>query len=114
GRLGAGKVDRTDARMRGRAAHEHRMQHAGQRQVGDVEALAGEQALILAPLERTPHERSAGFFCRLSCRHRACSPGEMQASKQGSDVDTRAASLPAPRLRSLRELRTGWSTSKRG
>ena len=52
----ARKIDRTDARMGHLAAHEGRMQHAGQFEVGDVLAAPGEQPLIFAPQDRLADE----------------------------------------------------------
>jgi hypothetical protein len=50
-RGGAGKIDRADARMGKRAAHEGGVQHAGKAEVGDVEAAPGEEARVLTALE---------------------------------------------------------------
>ena len=57
----AAEVDRFDARMRHRTAHECDMQHSGQREIGDVLALAAQQALVLAPRNRLPDKTFSRF-----------------------------------------------------
>ena len=48
----ARQVDRADAGMGDRAAHEHRMQHVGQLEIGDELAAAQQQAAVLAARHR--------------------------------------------------------------
>ena len=55
---GARKIDRPDARMRHRAAHERDMQHVRQGEVGDVLAPAAQEPVILATGNRLPDETS--------------------------------------------------------
>ncbi len=62
--LRARLVDRADARMRQRAAHEHGVQHPRQLQVGDVLPPAAEQAVVFPPQHRLPDElRHPAFRC---------------------------------------------------
>ncbi len=57
GRRGsAGQIDRADARVGDRAAHEGRVQHARQREIGDELPATGQQAMILAARDRTADE----------------------------------------------------------
>ena len=63
-RGGARKVDRADAGMRRRAAHQHRVQHARQHQIGDELPLAGQKPAVFAPQERAPDKRECGVAHR--------------------------------------------------
>jgi hypothetical protein len=49
-------IDRADARMRVRAAHEGRVQHAGELDVVDEERASGEQAGVLVAWDRFAEE----------------------------------------------------------
>jgi hypothetical protein len=59
---GAREIDGADARMRERAAHERRVQHVRQIEIGNEMPAAGEQAAILAAQERAPDEGSLARF----------------------------------------------------
>ena len=78
-----GRVDRLDAGVRVLAAHEQRVQHAGQDEVGEVAALAGDQAQVLLAREAGAEPVTRLF---LHAAHRA--PPVFSRS-------TRAASLTA-------------------
>ena len=56
----AAEVDRFDARMRHRTAHECDMQHSGQREIGDVLALPAQQPVIFPARHRLPDKT---FVC---------------------------------------------------
>ena len=51
---GARQVDRADAGVRHRAAHQDRVQHARQDEIGDELPLAGQQPAVFAPQQRAP------------------------------------------------------------
>jgi hypothetical protein len=53
-RPGGARIDAADAGMRVRAAHEGCLQHAGQAQIPDEPAAAGEQRTVLDPPDRFP------------------------------------------------------------
>ena len=57
-RSGTRRIHRVDARMRDRAAHEHRVQHVRQRKIGDELAAPGQQPLILAAQDGAADEGS--------------------------------------------------------
>src|SRR5215813_4650996 len=59
-RLGRRRVDSLDARVSVRAAHECRVRHARKLQVIDVAAPAGDEAWILATLDRLPEQSLCG------------------------------------------------------
>ena len=63
---GARQIDRADAGMRNRAAHERRMQHARQNEIGDELPVAGQQPAVLAPQQRASDERSLAVIAH-SC-----------------------------------------------
>jgi len=59
------RVDRANARVPVRAAHECRLQHVRKAQVGDEAAVASEQRPILEPLDGMADVTAARhFFCR--------------------------------------------------
>jgi hypothetical protein len=47
--MAADKIDRANSGMRDRAAHQHRMQHARQHEIGDELPLTGQQPVVFAP-----------------------------------------------------------------
>ena len=69
-RGGARQIHRADASMRDRAAHEHRVQHVRQLEIGDELPAAGQQPLILAAQDGAADEgRLLGsFMCEMSLR----------------------------------------------
>ena len=58
-RGGARQVDRANARMRYRAAHQNGVQHARQHEVGDELPLASQQPAVLAPQQRAAYIKGA-------------------------------------------------------
>ena len=79
------QIDRADAGMRHRAAHEDRVQHSRQDEIGDELPLAGQQAPVFAPQQRAPDIRGSDVIhgSNLRC-HRASLwelPAEVQPSR---------------------------------
>ena len=72
GRCGCARhIDRLDARMRLRAAHEHRMQHVRQIEIGNVLAATGQEPPVLAPRHGAADERCLIVHCKGECGTRA-------------------------------------------
>ena len=59
-RLGGGRVDRVDPRVRERAPQDGAVEHAGQLHVVDVVALAAQEADVLLAMHATEADRVAG------------------------------------------------------
>ena len=70
-RRAALRVDAADQRMRVRAAHEGRVQHAGKLQIVDEAAAALQQRQVLDPLDRLADDRGRGRHGATSPRSRA-------------------------------------------
>ena len=67
-RRGARQIDRLDAPVRDRAAHEHGMQHVRQFEIGDELPAAGEQAPVFAARDGAADKGGLYGFIHQQCR----------------------------------------------
>ena len=91
------RVDRDDAPVRVRAAHECRVQHPWELQVADVGRFALDEALVLQPGEVTPHPRDSGSVdgahaAPLRPIRRSALPPRMAASSSAASASARTIS----------------------
>ena len=101
-RSGTAQIDTADAGMRQRAAHQHRMQHARQHQIGDELTLAGQQAPIFTAPQRAAdigrrdvaHLRSERRRCAVLPRGAASSMSRMRPASSRWLIGFWIISLP--------------------